>query len=29
MDNKEILLVCNCWDMVLSELLGRHGKYIE
>ncbi len=26
---EKIPLVCNCWDAVLSEPLGMHGKYIE
>lgn len=26
---EKIPLVCNCWDVVLSEPLGRHGMYIE
>jgi hypothetical protein len=26
---EKIPLVCNCWDAVFFELLGKHGKYIE
>ncbi len=26
---EKIPLVCNCWNMVLSEPQGRHGKYVN